>query len=158
MSETATLKVGDDAPDFELLMDPITRDKFKLSDHRGKEAVVINFVPAAFSAPCSKQLPMIEQKKADFAAQGAVPVVISVDNAWSLKAWKEQLGVDYPLLADFNPKGATAKAYGVFLEAAGVANRVVIVVDKAGKIAWIEPSAALVEMPDYDPVMTCSKG
>lgn len=158
MSETATLKVGDEAPDFDLVQDPITREKFKLSDMRGKNAVVINFVPAAFSGACSTQLPLIEKKKAEFATQGAVPVVISVDNAWSLKAWKEQLGVDMPLLADFNPKGATAQAYGVYLDAAGVANRVVVVVGKDGKVAWIQPTEKITDMPDYDPVMACDMG
>ena len=120
--------------------------------------MIINFVPAAFSGPCSTQLPLIEKKKAEFAAQGALPVVISVDNAWSLKAWKEQLGVDMPLLADFNPKGSTAQAYGVFLDAAGVANRVVVVVDKNGKVAWIQPTEKITDMPDYDPVMACDMG
>jgi peroxiredoxin (alkyl hydroperoxide reductase subunit C) len=157
MAETATLKVGDEAPDFELVTDPMTREKFKLSDYKGKNAVVINFVPAAFSGVCSKQLPIIEEKRADFASQGAVPVVISVDNAWSLKAWKEQLGVDYPLLADFHPKGAVSQAYGVYIDQAGLANRVVVVVGKDGKVAWIQPTEKITDIPDYDPVMACDK-
>ncbi|MBE0609579.1 MAG: redoxin domain-containing protein, partial [Dehalococcoidia bacterium] len=78
MSETATLKVGDEAPDFELPASP-TGEKFKLSDHRGKNAVVINFVPAAFSGPCSTQMPLIKAKQAEFESQGAIPIVISSD-------------------------------------------------------------------------------
>jgi len=156
MSETATLKVGDDAPDFELPASP-TGDKFKLSDHRGKNAVVINFVPAAFSGPCSTQLPLIEKKKAEFAAQDALPVVISSDGVWALDAWKKQLGVDFPVLSDFMPQGETARKYGVLIEPRGIANRVVIVVDKQGKIAWIQPVEKITDMPDYDPVLACSK-
>lgn len=156
MSETATLKVGDEAPDFELPSSP-TGDKFKLSEHRGKNAVVINFVPAAFSGACSTQLPLIEKKKADFAAQNAIPVVISSDGAWALDAWKKQLGVDFPVLSDFYPLGETAKKYGVAIEPRMIANRVVIVVDKHGKISWIQPVEKITDIPDYDPVMACSK-
>ncbi len=158
MAETATLKVGDAAPDFELTRDPMTREKFKLSDHKGKNAVVINFVPAAFSPACSAQLPLIEQKAKDFAAQGAIPVAISTDHAWSLKAWKEQLGLSYDVLADDVPQGKVATDYGVFIAPAGVANRVVVVVGKDGNIAWIQPVEKITDMPDYDPVLACSKG
>jgi len=157
LSETATLKVGDEAPDFELPSSP-AGEKFKLSDQRGKNAVIINFVPFAFSPPCSSQLPLIEQKRAEFESQGAMPVAISVDNPFTLAAWKKELGVNYPVLSDANPPGATAKQYGVFLENRSAANRVVIVVDKQGKIAWIQPSEKLAELPDYDPVMSCPKG
>lgn len=156
MSETATLKVGDDAPDFELPASP-AGDKFKLSDHRGKNAVVINFVPAAFSGPCSTQLPLIEKKKAEFAAQDALPVVISSDGVWALDAWKKQLGVDFPVLSDFMPQGETARKYGVLIEPRGIANRVVVVVDKHGKVAWVQNVEKITDIPDYDPVMACSK-
>lgn len=108
MAETATLKVGDEAPDFELPMSP-TGEKFKLSDYRGKNAVIINFVPAAFSPVCSNQLPLIEKN-------------------------------------------------GVLIESRGIANRVVIVVDKHGKVAWIQPTEKITDIPDYDPVVACAKG
>ncbi len=157
MSETATLKVGDEAPDFELPSNP-TGDKFKLSDHRGKSAVIINFVPAAFSPVCSNQLPIIEQKKSEFEAQGATPVVISSDGAWALAAWKKEAGISYPVLSDFYPLGDTARKYGVVIEPRGIANRVVIVVGKDGKVAWIQPTEKITDLPDYDPVMACAKG
>ena len=152
MSETATLKVGDEAPDFELPSKPRGEEPFKLSDHRGS-TVVINFVPAAFSPTCSNQLPIIEEKLAGL--DDTVTVGISTDNGWSQKAWAEQTGVSYPLLSDFNPLGATASAYGVFLEESNIANRVVIVVDADGKVAHIETAPDVPELPDYDPVMAC---
>jgi len=156
LSETATLKVGDEAPDFELPSSP-TGDKFKLSEQRGKNAVIINFVPAAFSPVCSNQLPLIEQKRGEFAKQGAIPVVISSDGAWAQKAWKEQAGISYQILSDFYPLGETARKYGVLIEPRGIANRAVIVVDKHGKVAWIQPTEKITDLPDYDPVMACSK-
>lgn len=159
MAETATLKVGDEAPDFELPASP-TGEKFKLSDYRGKNAVIINFVPAAFSPVCSNQLPLIEQKKAEFESQGALPVVISSDGPWSLDAWKKQTGVTYPVLSDTvaTPRGSTAAAYGAGIPGRDIANRVVIVVGKDGKVAWIQPVEKIVDIPDYDPVLACSKG
>ena len=156
MSETATLKVGDEAPEFELPSSP-TGEKFKLSDYRGKNAVIINFVPAAFSPACSNQLPLIEKKREEFESQGAVPVVISSDGPWAQAAWKKELGVNYPILSDFYPLGGTAQKYGVAIEPRMVANRVVVVVGKDGRVAWIQPTEKITDMPDYDPVMSCPK-
>lgn len=156
MSETATLKVGDEAPDFELPASP-TGEKFKLSDYRGKNAIVINFVPAAFSTACSNQMPLIQAKQSEFASQGAIPVVISSDGAWAQAAWKKELGLEFPILSDFYPLGETARKYGVAIEPRMVANRIVIVVDKHGKVAWIQPTEKITDMPDYDPVLACSK-
>ena len=103
MSETATLKVGDAAPDFELPQSPMgDPGPFKLSDHRGS-TVVINFVPAAFSPVCSNQLPIIEEQLGSL--EGAVTVAIATDNTWTLAAWAQQTGVSYPVLSDFNPIG-----------------------------------------------------
>lgn len=155
MAETATLKVGDPAPDFELPSSP-TGEKFRLSDYRGKNAVVINFVPAAFSPVCSNQLQLLAQKVSEFAAQDAIPVVISTDGPWALKAWKEQMGIEFPVLSDF-PKFEVSRKYGVLIEERGIANRTVIVVDKDGKVAWIQPAPKIVELPDYDPVLSCLK-
>ena len=154
MGERATLQVGDEAPDFELPSNP-TGDKFKLSDHRSTHAVVINFVPAAFSPVYSNQLPLIEQKRAEFESQDAIPVAISSDNTWTLKAWREQTGVNSPVLSDFNPIGDTASKYGVLIEGLNIANRVVVVVGKDGKVAWLQAAPQVTELPDYDPVMAC---
>ena len=156
MSETATLKVGDQAPDFELPSNPMG-EKFKLSDYRGKNAVVISFVPAAFSPVCSNQAPLIEQKRAEFESQGAIPVIISTDGPWTQQAWREQLGLNFPVLSDVNPQGETARKYGVLIEQRAMANRVVVVVGKDGRVAWIQPSEHPTKLPDYDPVLACSK-
>lgn len=134
-----------------------TGEKFRLSDYRGKNAVIINFVPAAFSPVCSNQLPLIEQKRKEFEEQGAIPVVISSDGPWAQAAWKKELGVDFPILSDFYPLGETARKYGVLIESRGIANRVVIVVDRQGKVAWIQPTEKITDIPDYDPVVACAK-
>ena len=147
MAETATLKVGDEAPDFELPAHPTSGETFRLSDHRGA-SVVLNFVPAAFSPVCSNQLPIIEET---LAGGDAVTAVISTDNTWTLQAWREQAGVSYPVLSDFNPIGETAGKYGVLLEGMNMANRVVVVVGADGRVAYIEAAPAVIELPDYGP-------
>lgn len=155
MTETATLTVGDEAPDFELPSHPITGETFRLSAHRGERAVVINFVPAAFSPVCTDQLGLITERLADSAA---LTVVISSDNTWTLEAWKQETGVDVPMLSDFNPVGETADLYGVRIEGTNMANRVVVVVDREGKVAHIEAAPEVVKLPDYGPVVACLTG
>ena len=155
MTETATLKVGDEAPDFELPSHPVSGETFRLGDHRGQRAVVINFVPAAFSPVCTDQLGLITERLAE---GEAATVVVSSDNTWTLQAWKEATGVAVPLLSDFNPVGETADKYGVRIEGTNMANRVVVVVDREGKVAHIEKAPEVVRLPDYGPVVACLRG
>lgn len=144
-TETRTLKVGDDAPDFELR--GTKGVKFKLSEGRGK-AVVLNFFPAAFSAVCSLQMPRIQEQKALFAEETQV-FGVSVDSFVALEAWSKQLGIDFPILSDFYPHGAVAERYGVLLPN-GVAERAVIGIDKAAKVRYINVNP-IIEVPDLAP-------
>jgi peroxiredoxin len=143
--ETRTLKVGDEAPDFTLKDE--NRQDFKLSDHRGKK-VVLNFFPAAFSGVCSQQMPRIEEQKALF-GDDTVVVGIGVDGVSAQKAFKQQTGIEFPLLADFYPHGEVAEKYGVFLPV-GVSERAVIGIDGDGKVAYINVNPIL-EVPDLEP-------
>lgn len=143
--ETRTLKVGDEAPDFELK--DMNRQDFKLSAHRGKN-VVLNFFPAAFSGVCSQQMPRIQEQKAMF-GEDTVIVGISVDGPNANKAFAQQTGIDFPLLSDFYPHGAVAEKYGVLLPV-GVAERAVIGIDKDGIIRYINVNPIL-EVPDLTP-------
>ncbi len=79
-------------------------------------------------------------------------VGISCDAVYSLKAWATELGgLNYPLVSDFWPHGAVARAYGVFNEAAGRPERAVIVVDAAGVVRYIDVHE-LREVPDEDEI------
>ena len=142
--QTRTLKVGDPAPDFTLRGTGNTT--FKLSEHRGKN-VVLAFFAAAFSGVCSQQMPQIQSHKADFDSTDAIVVGISVDNSWSQGAWAQQMGIDFPLLADFYPHGAVAEKYGV-LHQAGIAERAIIGIDKEGVVRYIDVSPSFTEIPD----------
>ena len=64
---------------------------------------------------------------------------LSVDSKFCHKAWGETFGgIDFPLLADFHPKGEVARSYGVWLEEAGITDRATILVGKDGKVLWSE--------------------
>jgi peroxiredoxin len=61
---------------------------------------------------------------------------LSVDSVWSHKAYAEKMGIQYPLLADFQPRGAVAAKYGVFLEEKGITGRAISIIDREGNLAW----------------------
>lgn len=126
------VKVGDPAPDFTL--PSIGGEKISLSNFRGKNNVVLSFVPAAWTPVCSDQWPGYAFARQVFARQDAVILGISVDNIPTLFAWTRQMGdVWFPVLSDFWPHGAVAGTYGV-LRSDGTAERALIVIDKQGII------------------------
>jgi peroxiredoxin len=73
-----------------------------------------------------------------FATLDAEVLGVSVDSVWSHKAYAEKMGIKYSLLADFQPRGAMAEKYGVFLAEKGITGRAIVIVNKDGKIAWIK--------------------
>ncbi|HEY8491452.1 MAG TPA: peroxiredoxin [Dehalococcoidia bacterium] len=150
--QTQTLKVGDQAPDFEL--HGPGGFTFRLSDYRGKKNVVLFFFPAAFSPVCAQQLPDVEKQRLQFEDHETQIVGISVDNVWSLDAFRKQIGVGYPLLADFWPHGAVAEKYGV-LRPQGVSERAIIAIDKQGVVRYINVAPTPREIPDTSEALAC---
>jgi peroxiredoxin (alkyl hydroperoxide reductase subunit C) len=141
-SETRTLKVGDEAPDFKLR--DMNMQEWTLSDQRGKN-VVLNFYPAAFSGVCSQQMPRIQEQK-DMFGDDSVVVGISVDGPNANRVFAQQSGIDFNLLSDFYPHGAVAEKYGVLVPV-GVAERAVVGIDKGGRVAYINVHP-FTEIPD----------
>lgn len=139
--------VGDQAPDFEL------RDQsgqpVRLSDYRGKKAVVVVFYPWAFTNTCRGELCDIRDRITDWRTDDVETVAISCDSSPSLRVWGEQQGYEFPLLSDVWPHGAVATAYGVFDENLGVAHRGTFIVDTEGVIRYREVSG-LGEARDQD--------
>jgi len=76
---------------------------------------------------------------------------ISVDSAWSHKAYAEKMHIEYPLLADFQPRGAVGTQYGVYLADKGITGRAIFIVGKDGKIAWAK-NYDIPVVPDVDEV------
>ena len=145
-SETATLKVGDIAPDFTL---KAGKEEWRLKDLRDKKNVVLAFVPYAFSSVCSAQLPAYEAELERFKDFDTEVVSISMDSTYALNAWQKQMHTTFPLLSDFYPQGKVVDLYGV-RDPRGMSNRAVIVIDKKGVIRYIEVLNNSGDMPDNE--------
>jgi len=148
LTETKTLKVGDEAPDF-TLPSATTPDPVTLSSFRGKQNVVLAFFPYAFSGTCSAQMPSYQAELERFRSYDTEVLGISMDAKHSLRAWANSLGITYPLLSDFYPQGKVVDLYGV-RHMAGMPERALFVIDKAGKIAWIHVHRPTGEAPDNE--------
>jgi peroxiredoxin len=145
------LQVGDTAPDFELPTHLDRNKKVKLSDLRGQN-VVIAFYPFDWTPVCGTQMPSYETDKGRFADHNARVLGISTDSPPSHAAWAESFGgFSYDLLADFHPKGEVCRAYGTLREEDGFSNRAIFIVDKEGKIVYIDRHE-LLDVPKNDEV------
>ena len=132
------LQVGENAPDFELPSHLDKDKKVKLSSLKGKN-VVIAFYPLDWTPVWTIQMPSYEADTERFAGYDAQVLGISVDSIPSHVAWAKSLGgINYDLLADFHPKGAVAKSYGAWREADGISERALFIVDKEGKLAYVD--------------------
>jgi len=106
----------------------------RLAALRGERAVVLAFVPFAFSRVCTRELGELDAAAPMFDAAGVDLFVLSVDSKHALRAWAEDEGVGLTLLSDFWPHGAIARAYGAFDEAAGFARRASFAIGADGVI------------------------
>ena len=131
-----SIAVGQAAPEFTLKDQSMA--EVKLADFRGKKNVVIMFYPLDWSPVCTNEHACVVNDMKKFDTLDAQVLGLSVDSAWSHKAYAEKMGIKYPLLADFNPKGAVAAQFGVYLADKGIAGRAIAIVDKGGKIAWFK--------------------
>jgi peroxiredoxin len=123
----AALQVDDRAPEFELKAPE--GNVMAIADLLAhNEYLVIAFYPAAWSRVCGDEMSVLQEMLGEFQQMGAAVVGISVDNTWTNQAWAEARGIEFPLLSDFEPKGAVARAFGVLHES-GVAERALFVVD-----------------------------
>ena len=130
------IAVGQTAPDFTL--EDQSQKKITLSDFAGKRNVVLIFYPLDFSPLCTNEHACFVNELKQFESLDAQVLGLSVDSIWAHKAFADKMGITYPLLADFHPKGAVAEKFGVYLADRGMAGRAIAIVDKAGKIAWFK--------------------
>ena len=151
------LQVGDAAPEFELLDEE--GKPTRLSAFRGRN-VVLMFFPAAFSPICTQELKGLSTREGDLSRQEAVVVGVSVDNKWSLRAFKRDEGLSATLLSDFHPKGNVAQKYGVFMGETGYAKRGTFVIDKDGVLRGItvkEPKEPRAEEDYFNQLRNCPR-
>jgi mycoredoxin-dependent peroxiredoxin len=130
------IAVGQPAPEFTLRDQ--NQNEVKLSDLVGKRNIVLMFYPLDFSPICTNEHVCFVNEMKQFEKLDAQLLGLSVDSTWTHKAFAEKLGIGYPLLADFHPKGAVAEKFGMYNAERGMTGRAIAIIDKGGKIAWFK--------------------
>lgn len=130
------IAVGAAAPDFALKDQ--NQKEVKLSEFAGKKNVVLVFYPLDWSPVCTNEHACFVNDMKEFVKLDAAVLGVSVDSVWSHKAYAEKMGIQYSLLADFQPRGAMADKYGLFLAEKGITGRAIVIINKAGKVAWMK--------------------
>jgi len=144
------LQPGMAAPEFTLKSTP--DQTVSLSEFRGRP-VILAFYPADWSLVCSDQLALYNEVLPEFRRLGAELIGISVDGAWCHSAFTTNRKLHFPLLADFEPKGAVARAYGVYRESDGFSERALFVLDSEGVVRWSHVSPVGIN-PGADGILT----
>jgi peroxiredoxin len=127
------LKPGTQAPDFSLRSTP--DQAVSLREFRG-QPVILAFYPADWSPVCGDQMALYNEVLPEFQRCGAELLGISVDGAWCHLAFARDRKLQFPLLSDFEPKGAVARRYGVYRHQDGLSERALFVLDENGVIHW----------------------
>ncbi len=123
---------GQPAPDFTLKTSE--GEDFTREQLLGRTTVLV-FYPFAFSPVCTDQLSLYNEVLDDFAAKGATLYGVSCDATYSPTAFKDQVCIEIEQLSDFEPKGATCRAFGVY-HPGGFPQRALVVVDADGTVRW----------------------
>jgi peroxiredoxin len=130
---TAPLARGTKAPDFALNSTP--DQQVSLSEFLGRPIVLV-FYPADWSPVCSDQLALYNELMPEFRKHEAQILGVSVDGPWCHLAYAKDRKLRFPLLSDFEPKGAVARQYGSYDYRHGIADRALFVIDRAGVVSW----------------------
>ena len=144
------LQPGVPAPDFALKSTP--DQTVSLAELRGNP-VILAFYPADWSPVCGDQMSLYNEMLGEFRHFGATMIGVSVDGVWCHAAFAKDRKLHFPLLADFEPKGAVARAYGAYRASEGVSERALFVIDKDGVIRWSYVSPVGVN-PGADGILT----
>jgi len=139
----SVIEAGSEIPDFTLQTED--GEQFAKQDLLGQTSVLV-FYPFAFSPICNDQLTLYEEVLDEFTQRGATLYAISTDARWSQAAFKEKLGSSVRQLSDFEPKGATAKAFGV-LHDGGFTQRALVIVGPDGVVQWSYQAPSPGELP-----------
>jgi peroxiredoxin len=129
----SVIKPGALAPVFALPTSP--EQTVMLSQFRGRPVVLV-FYPADWSPVCGDQVALYNELLTEFQAFGAQLLGISVEGVWCHAAFAADRKLQFPLLADFEPKGAVARQYGAFEETGGFCKRALVVIDATGVVHW----------------------
>ena len=132
-AQRSALAAGTAAPDFTLHTTP--DQAVSLSDFRG-QPVILAFYPADWSPVCGDQMALYNEILPEFRRYNAELLGISVDGVWCHIAFAHDRKLEFPLLSDFEPKGAVAKTYRAYRQKDGTTERALFVIDGGGTIRW----------------------
>lgn len=138
------IEPGTVAPDFNLADQD--GSEVSLAGLKGQTSVLV-FYPLDFSPACTDQLNIYQEVLPELEERGVKLYGVSVDSAFSHKAFQEKLGMTIPLLADFNPKGEVAKAYGVYIDERGHNQRALVMIGPDLKVTWAHQAPTPLEIP-----------
>jgi peroxiredoxin len=137
------IEAGRPAPDFALAT--YEGEAFTRAQLEGRATVLV-FYPFAFSPVCTDQLAVYNELLEDFGERGATLYGVSCDAVWSQSAFKEQLGIDIEQLSDFEPKGATCRAFGV-LHPGGFPQRALVLCGPDAVVRWSHEAPSPGDLP-----------
>jgi peroxiredoxin len=146
----AVLPPGTPAPEFDLKSTP--DQSVRLDDFRGQR-LIMAFYPADWSPVCTDQMALYNEILPEFKRLNASLVGISIDHAWCHTAFAASRNLQFPLLADFHPKGEVAQRYGVYDDRIGMSRRALVVLDEEGVVRWSYVSPIGVN-PGADGILT----
>ena len=152
------VNVGDQAPDFTLKRKTDDGlDDVSLADYRGKQNVVLLFVPLACTSVCTDELCSVSGGLSEYEGLNAQVLAISVDSPFAQEAWAKDSNIALPLLSDFNKE--VSEAYGSqyedLLGFRGVAKRSAFVVDRDGVVRFAAVSEDAKVIPDLEAIKAC---
>ena len=150
----SVLGPGKTAPNFSLNSTP--DQKVSLNDFRG-QPVILAFYPADWSPVCTDQLSLYAMVMPEFKKFNAELLAISVDNIWSHLAFAKDRKLNFPVLADFEPKGSISRKYGAYKEKIGESARALFVIDDKGVIRWSHLSPDGIN-PGADGILSALEG
>ena len=148
------IAAGAPAPEFTLRRED--GSEFARADLLGERTVLV-FYPFAFSPVCTDQLNLYDDVMDEFRAAGATLYGVSCDATYSQAAFRERLGVSIEQLSDFEPKGETCRAFGVYHEG-GFPQRALVLVGPDGVVQWSYEAPSPGELPGANLIFDALRG
>lgn len=148
----AQLQVGQTAPDFSLY--DSDKKLVSLSQFRGNNVLLL-FFPFAFSSVCTAEMCSMRDNLKIYEHLNVLPIGISVDSLYTLKKFKEDQHLNFPLLSDFNKEVSTiyCSIYETFSYGMkGVSKRSAFLIDKQGIVQYAEVLENAGMQPDFEAI------